>query len=432
MKCEQESVSPIKLRIKVEIPEPEVTARLEKAYQNLQKKAKIKGFRQGKAPRAILERLYRHQVEDEVRQELINQTYPQALEETRIRPVSIAQVEPSPFAAGKEYVYAAVVEVKPAFTLEGYKGLSLETEPLNVAEEMVEKRLKAIQENQAELHPIQEDRPLRKGDFAVVDFETTTGGKPVPYGKAENYDFEVGSTRFNPKVEEELPGLIKGGEKEVLVPFPEDFANKDMAGKEVLFKVRLKEIKEKILPPLDDQLAKDLGEQFETLADLTARIRRDLEEEETKRIEAKLKNDLRDQVNALVEIEIPQAMVENQIRGMIRNLQINFLKRGMDLGASDLDLTHLSEQYRPLAVRKVKSSLTLEKIAELEGLSATDEEMEKELTSVAEELSQPLSQVREYYQKNNLMSELKDHILEEKALQFVKDHAKITQKKGSA
>ena len=278
MKVSVEEISSIKKKISVEIPEDRIQQEVESFYKQLGREAKIKGFRPGKVPRNILERYFKDYVKSEVIQKLMQESYPQALSEAGLLPVSQPVIDPGEFEEGKPFQYSAVVEVKPEIQLGEYTGLKIEGKKEEVKEEEIEARLKGLQNLHANLKLIPEIRPVRTGDFVTLDYEASLGGSPLEGGKAVDLAVEVGSGQFIPAFEEKLIGLLPEEEREVEVLFPEDYGYQKWAGKTISFHVKIKEIKEKILPALDDEFAKDLGD-YSSFEELRAKLTKDIEKE---------------------------------------------------------------------------------------------------------------------------------------------------------
>ena len=251
MKVNIEDISGVKKKVHVEIPEDQVAQEINAIYEDLKKTAKIKGFRPGKVPRQILERYYKDYVKGEALQKLIQETVPKAFEDSNLHPVSTPVIDPQELEIGKPFQYSAIIDTKPDFKMEGYLGLNIEGKREDVKDEEVEERVKSLQNLYANLKAIPEPRPIQNGDFVILDYEATMDGKPLEEGKATDYTVEVGSGRFIQAFEEKLVGVKPEEEKEIEVSFPEDYGYKKWAGKSVTFHVKVKEIKEKILPPLD-------------------------------------------------------------------------------------------------------------------------------------------------------------------------------------
>jgi len=271
-----EEISSIKKKISVEIPIEQVTGEVESLYREVGKQAKIKGFRPGKIPRDILERYFKDYVKAEAIQKLIQETYPAALSEKDLHPVSPPVIDPGDLEKGKPFNYSATIEVKPEIKIDGYIGLNIEGKKESAKDEEVEGRLKGLQDLHAQLKTVTEPRAVRSGDHVLIDYTAMMDNKPSEEGKATDFNVEVGAGRFIPALEEKMIGLNPDEEKEIAVPFPEDYGYKKWAGKTVSFLVKVKEVKEKILPLLDDEFAKDLGD-YSSLEDLKTKLKEGIE-----------------------------------------------------------------------------------------------------------------------------------------------------------
>jgi trigger factor len=424
MKANVEEISSIKKKVSIEIPEDQVTKEVESFYKDLGKKAKIKGFRPGKVPRDILERYFKDYVKAEVVQKLIQDTYPQALSEADLQPVSPPVIDPGEFEDGKPYQYSAVIEVRPDIKLEGYTGLKIEGKKEEVKDEEVEGRLKALQNLHANLKTISEARPIQAGDYVILDYEASMGGKPLEGGKAIDFTVEVGSGQFIPAFEEKLIGLKPEEEKEMEVSFPEDYGYQKWAGKTISFDVKIKEIKEKILPPLDDEFAKDLGD-YSSLEELKAKLKGEIAKEKELALERQLKDQAVDQLLEANPFEVPESLVEEQAKAMVSDTKLRLAAQGVafkNLGVSE---EKLQEDYRAMAQKQVRTFLILEKIAGQEGIAVTDEEAEGRLREMSERMHQKFDVVKRYYEKNGLLPEVKAGIIRDKTLNFLLEKAMV-------
>ena len=425
MKASTEEISPVKKKISVEIPEDKVTQEVNSFYKELGRTAKIKGFRPGKVPRNILERYFKGYVKEEVVRKLIENTYPEALTETHLEPVSPPTVDPGEFLEGKPFQYSAVIEVKPEFKLEGYAGLKIEGKREEVKDEEVEERLKALQNLHANLNSVSEPRPIRAGDFVIVDYEASAAGKPLEGGKAVDFTVEVGSGQFIPAFEEKLIELKAEEEKEIEVTFPEDYGYAKWAGKTVSFHVRIKEIKEKILPPLDDEFAKDLGD-YSSLGDLKAKLKSDIEKEKELALDRQLKDQVVDRLLEANPFEVPESLVAEQAKALVSDTKLKLAAQGVALKNLGVSEEKLQEDYKAMALKQVRTFLILEKIAGQEGIAATDEEAENRLREMSEKMHQKFDVVKRYYEKNGLLPEVKAGIIRDKALSFLLEKANVT------
>ena len=424
MKTSVEEISSIKKKVFIEIPEDQVNKEVESFYKDLGKKAKIKGFRPGKVPRNILERYFKDYVKAEVVQKLIQDTYPQALSEIDLQPVSPPVIDPGEFEGGKSFQYSAVIEVKPDIKLEGYTGLKIEGKKEEVKDEEVEERLRALQNLHANLKTISEARPIQAGDFVIVDYEASMGGKPLEGGKAIDFTVEVGSGQFIPALEEKLIGLKPEEEKEIEVSFPEDYGYQKWAGKTISFHVKIKEIKEKILPPLDDEFAKDLGD-YSSFEELKAKLKGEIEKEKELVLERQLKDQVVDQLLEANPFEVPESLVEEQAKAMVSDTKLKLAAQGVVLKNLGVTEEKLQEDYKAMAQKQVKTFLILDKIASQEGIAVTDEEADDRLKEMAERMHQKFDVVKRYYEKNGLLPEVKAGIIRDKILNFLLEKANV-------
>ncbi len=424
MKANVEEISSIKKKVSIEIPEDQVNKEVESFYKDLGKKAKIKGFRPGKVPRAILERYFKDYVKAEVIQKLIQDTYPQALSETDLQPVSPPVIDPGEFEDGKSFQYSAVIEVKPDIKLEGYTGLKIEGKKEGVKDEEVEERLKALQNLHANLKTISEVRPIQAGDYVIIDYEARMGGKPLEGGKAIDFTLEVGSGQFIPALEEKLIGLKPEEEKEMEVSFPQDYGYQKWAGKTISFHVKIKEIKEKILPPLDDEFAKDLGD-YSSFEELKAKLKGEIEKEKELTLERQLKDQLVDQLLEANSFEVPESLVEEQAKTMVSDTKLRLAAQGVVLKNLGVSEEKLQEDYKAMAQKQVRTFLILDKIAGQEGIAVTDEEAENRLKEMSERMHQKFDVLKRYYEKNGLLPEVKAGIIRDKILNFLLEKANV-------
>ena len=425
MKANVEEISSIKKKVSIEIPEDQVAKEVNSFYKDLGKKAKIKGFRPGKVPRNILERYFKDYVKTEVIQKLIQDTYPQALSENDLQPVSSPVIDPGGFEQGKPFQYSAVIEVKPNIPLEGYTGLKIEGKKEEVKDEEVEERLKGLQNLHANLKTISEARSIQAGDYVIVDYEASINGKPLEGGKAIDFTVEVGKGQFIPAVEEKLIGLKLEEEKEIEVSFPEDYGYQKWAGKTAIFHVKIKEIKEKILPPLDDEFAKDLGD-YSSLDELRAKLKGEIEGEKELALKGQLKNQMVDQLLEATPFEVPESLVEEQAKVLVSDTKLRLAAQGVAFKDLNVSEEKLQEDYRAIAQKQVRTFLVLEKIADREKISATDEEVEDHLKEISEKTHQKLDVVKRYYEKNGLLPEVKAGIIREKILNFLLEKANVS------
>jgi trigger factor len=424
MKVSVEEINSIKKKMSVEVAEEQVIKEVDSFYRELSQKAKIKGFRPGKVPRNILERHFKDYVKTEVIQKLIQESYPQALSEAKLHPVSNPLIDPGEMEGGKPFQYAATIEIKPEVKLEGYIGLKIEGKKEGVKDEEVEERLKNLQNIHAQLKTVSDPRPVQPGDFVILDYEASMENKPLDEGKATDFTVEVGSGRFIPDLEEKLVGLKPDEEKEVEVSFPDDYGYKKWAGKTLSFHVKIKEVKEKILPILDDEFAKDLGG-YSSLEDLRLKLREEIEKEKKLILERQFKDQMVEQLLQANSFEVPESLVEEQTRTLVSDTKMRLATQGVDFKNLGLSEEKLQGDYREMAQKQVRTFLILEKIADQEGITVTDGEAEDRVREISERIHQKFDVVKRYYEKNGLIPEVKAGIMSEKILDFLLEKANV-------
>lgn len=424
MKVSVEDISPVKKKLHIEVPVEKVSQEVDAFYEDLRKRAKIKGFRPGKAPRSILERHFKDYVRSEVLQKLVQDTYPRALSETALSPVSLPVFDPQELEVDKPFQYSAIFEIKPDVKVADYFGLVLEGKKEEVTDKEVEERLKGLQNLHAQLKAVSEPRPVQKGDYVIVDYEAFENGKPLEDAKGVNVAVEVGSGHFIPTLEEGMVGLKPEEEKEFEVTWPEDHGYRKWAGKTLTFHLKVKEIKEKTLPNLDDEFAKDLGD-YASLEELRARIRQDLQREKDLALDRRLKDQLVDQLVETNALEVPESLVEEQVKNLVSETKTKLASQGLDFRDLGFSEEKLREDYRETARRQVKSFLILERISEQEGITVSDEEIEGRLREIADRTHQKFDVIRRYYEKNGLIPELKARMMTEKTLDLLLEKANI-------
>ena len=431
MKVQLENVSPIEKKISFEIPWEKVSQEIESAYRSLNQNVKLKGFRPGKVPRSILERYYKNQVGEEVQSKLISDALVKAVEENKLLPVGEPTVLDRQFEQGKDFKYALRIEVKPEVTVEGYKGLETEKEKVEVTDAEVEARLRDLQEHHSQLKPIEAKRPVAEKDFVVFDFEGTLDGKPLDGWKANDHLTEVGRKLLVADLDQHLIGLRPEEEKDVTLNLPETYGRKELAGKQIRVHLKVKEIKEKILPILDDDFAKDVGD-YATLADLRQKLRQNLEEQKRMQADQAAKDRLLGQLIEKNPFPVPQSMMDRQIQSLMARAEWRLASQGVRINPQDPDREKIRETLQPTAEKEIRSMLILEKIAEREKITVLEEELGQRLEKMAQELNQRPEALRSYYQREGRMEDLQAQLRDEKTLDFLLSQAKITEKTGAA
>src|SRR5690625_1296310 len=371
----------------IEVPAEEFDVALDQAFKKVAKDVQIPGFRKGKIPRKIFEQRFGVESLFQDAIDIVLPTaYSNAVEETGIEPVEQPEVDVGEIEIGKPVVFTANVIVKPEVKLGEYKGLEVEDKTIEVTEEDVTNAIDNLREQQAELI-VKEEGTVEDGNTAVIDFEGFSDGEPFEGGKGENHSLEIGSGQFIPGFEEQLIGKTSGEEFEVELTFPEEYHAEDLAGKDAVFKVKIHEIKEKELPELDDEFAKDVDEEVETLAALKEKKKEELEKEKEQEVENEKRETLVEKAIENIEVDIPDAMVETELNQMTQEFEQRVQSQGMTLEMytqfSGQDEAELKEQMRGDAEKRVKTNLTLEAIFDAEELEVSDEDITAELEKMA-------------------------------------------------
>lgn len=420
-------------KLTIEASAEDLEKAIEQAYQKQKKQISIPGFRKGKVPRQMVEKMYGKEVfYEDAANALIPDAYDKALEECEEDIVSSPKIEVTQIEAGKPFIFTATVALKPEVKLGKYKGVKVDKIDTEVTEEEINAEVDRERENNARNITV-EDRPVKDGDITTLDFEGFVDGVAFEGGKGENYPLTIGSGAFIPGFEEQLVGAEIGKEVEVKVTFPEDYQAENLKGKDAVFKCTVKEIKEKQLPEADDEFAGEVSE-FETLAEYKEDIRKNLEEKKAK----DAKNAKEDAaVKAAVEaseMEIPEAMLETQQRQMVDEFAQRITMQGLSMEQyfqfTGTNYQQMVEQVKPQAEERIKSRLVLEAIAKAENIEVSEEDYEKELETMAEVYQMELAKVKELMgerEKKNIMQDLAVR----KAAEFVADNAKESKEKES-
>ena len=394
-----------------------------KVFRKQAKKIAVPGFRKGKAPRAIIEKMYG---EDVFYEDAMQDCYPDALDDAckaaDLKVVTVTGLEAT--EVGKDgFTFKATVIVEPEIEIKDYKGIEVEKLSTEVTDEMIDEEIDRVRDRNSRMVSV-EDRAAEKGDTVVIDFEGFCDGEAFEGGKAEEYNLELGSGNFIPGFEEQVVGHSTGDEFTIDVKFPEEYQAENLKGKDAQFKIKLHEIKCKELPEVDDDFVKDVSEK-----DTVAEYREELKEQIQKRLEGESERDLDDKLtNAVIEKvegEIPEQMFENEAKSMVREMDMRLRQQGMDFNTylkyTGMEPDSVLEMYKPEAERRIKMRLALEKIAKLEKIVPTEEDIEAEYEKMAGVYNMEADKVKEIIPVDSITEDLSV----QQAMQFVKDNAKI-------
>ncbi len=413
-------------KLTIEVSADELDKAIESAYQKQKGKISIPGFRKGKVPRQIVEKMYGKEVfYEDAANILIPDAYEKALDECEEDIVSSPKIDVTQIEAGKPFIFTAEVALKPEVKLGKYKGVKVEKADIAVTDEEVNEVIEKERENNARNITV-EDRPVQDGDMAVLDFEGFVDGVAFEGGKGENYPLTIGSGAFIPGFEEQLVGAEIGKEVEVNVTFPEDYQAEELKGKDAVFKCTVKEIKEKELPELDDEFAGEVSE-FETLNEYKEDVKKNLEEKKIKEAKESKEREAVEAVVDLSEMDIPEAMIATQQRQMVDEFAQRITMQGLSMEQyfqfTGTNYQQMLENVRPQAEKRIQSRLVLEAIAEAEKIEVTDEDFEKEIQTMAEVYQMDAGKVKEMLGEKE-MKNIRQDLAVKKAADFVVENAK--------
>ena len=427
MKAELVKKEGNKVTLKITVDNNKFEEAVNTAYNKTKGKYNIPGFRKGKAPKVVIETQYGKGVfYNDAIDMLFPEVYPEAIKELNIDPIDRPDLDIEEISKDNGLVMVVNVEVKPEFELGAYKGIEISKVDNTVSEEDVEARLNEMVNRNARLTSV-EDKALENGDTAVIDFEGFKNGVAFEGGKGENYNLVIGSNTFIPGFEDQLVGKKAGEEVEVNVTFPEAYHAENLAGKPVVFNVKVNDVKVKEVPALDDEFAKDTTE-FETLAELRADVKAKLEEQAKNAADAEMRNALVEKVSANTEVEVPEAMVQHQIDNMLMELNYQLQYQGLNLEQllqmTGRGLDELREERRADAERLVKSSLVLEAIAEKENVEANDADVDAELEKMAAMYNMEVEKIKSSLRETDI-EDIKGQIKIRKTLDLLVENATI-------
>lgn len=424
MEAKVEEIGTLTRKITVTLPANDVRKKLDKQYSKLQKESKMKGFRRGKVPRSIIEKSYKPQVEAEVGEKLVQDTYFDVIEKEKIDAVVHPEIIDHSYNEDGSFTYAAQVDIRPEFEVAGYKDIEIEKPKTEITEADIDKELEMLQRQMAPLKSA-EDREVKEGDVVVIDYQGYHKGNQMKQVKNENSSVEVGSGQMGVDFEKKLIGMKKGEEASHEVEFPEKHPNPILAGKNVEFKVTLKEIKERVLADLDDEFAKDVGKEFSTLDDLKNSIREKLTKQKEESAEGELTDSIMQAILKDNEFEVPKRLVDFEIEQMIKQTEEQLEKSGMNLEAAGLSKEMLAQNNEPVATQRVRGDFILKKIAEVEEIKVKEEDMDRGFKRIGDQYNMSVAQVKEFFKNRDDLLPLMNELLNEKVLNYLREQVKF-------
>lgn len=429
-----EKIENHKVKLEIEVAAPEVDIALARAYRKMVQKVNLPGFRKGKVPRRILESKYGSEIlHEEALEILVPPAYQQALEEADVEPIEQPEFDLVQMEEGKPLIVHITVEVLPPVELGQYKGVAVEQEEVVISAEQIDQTLQSLREQHARLVPKEEGAAL-DGDLVMIDFKGFVDDEPFTGGEAENYSIEIGSSSFIPGFEEQLIGSVTGEEKEMKVSFPEDFRKEDLAGKEALFKVTVKQIKQKQLPDLNDEFVKEVSDK-ETLDEFKAQIRERMEQTARNLARAKLEETLIEKVSEASQVVLPQVLVERQIDRTLSDMEQYLRYQGLTLEKfckmSGKTMEELRTDKKEEAAKRAKANLVLDALIKKEGITVEDSEIDVKIAGIAEEHQDEPARIREIFEKQGRISFMQEEIRMRKVIDFLVNEAQISTVKKS-
>jgi len=428
MNVKIENIEKNVIQLEIEVESEKFEEGMKKAFAKNASKFNVPGFRKGKAPRKVIERYYGESV---LYEDAINiicpEVYDEAVEQNNLFPVDKPEIDIKQIGNGENFIFTAKVSVKPDVELGEYKGIELNNAKTMISEDDVEKEFKALIEKHARIENASDDKPIENGDIAVIDFEGFIDGEAFEGGKASYHSLEIGSGSFIPGFEDQLIGAKAGDDVEVNISFPEDYAKEDLKGKPALFKVYVNEVKVKQLPEIDDEFAKDISE-FDTIAEYKEDLKNKLIERAEKMDKSQLENELLQKIADAATVEIPEAMIRNQIEVLVRDFDMKLRYQGLDIKKYmelyGINENGLIEQFRERAERDVKVQLVVDKIGEVENIELTDEDLAAGISKIAKDYKQEEEEFKKLL-KDDDIEYIKRDLMVEKTLKFLMENAKL-------
>ena len=419
MKVQVETLDSVNKKVEVLIPEETVAGIRESIYDEVRKNAKIKGFRQGKVPRPIIIQYYRDYIEEETKKRMLQDTMFDALKEAKVEPVTEPVVD---FVEdGEKHGYILDCEVMPEFELPQYTGVEIEAEPINITDEDVEQRIESMRNFHASFEPKESGAAAEKGDFVVIKYQGYYNGEEMKQIVAEAYPLELGNAMLMPEFEDAVIGMKENDERDVEIPFPDDYPDKDIASKKILFKVTMKEIKQKMLPEINDEFARDMS--FEDLGVMRKGVREELSKEKEGFRKRELTQKLLDAILKDLDIVVPKRLLEKRVNGMIDEAESRYQPDRFSTDEMKEIREKMRTDFSKRAEEGIRAEIVLARIAEKEEIKADDKDVEERLKVIAQDANKTYNEVKGLYEQYGLVPGLKEKIVEEKTIAWLLDRA---------
>jgi trigger factor len=418
MQVSIDEVNATRRRLAVEVPVEEVAAEFDRAFGRVQKQAKLKGFRPGRAPRSVVEKLFGDQVRADVLSHLIEHSYSDAVKQAGLRPVGPPEIVPESIEAGKPLRYSATIDVLPKIEIGSTIGLSAKRPRREITDADVDRAVEQLRESLAELRPVEGREDAQEGDFVSVDYAGFVDGRPLPDGKRDNRLFELGKGGAPPEFERALVGAKVGELKTVEISYPAEHTDTTVAGKTARFDIRLRAIREKILPAADDDLAKEHGE-CSTLAELRTKLRERIAESMRREGDEQIREQLLDQVLQSNPFDVPASLVDRQVNAFVEDLLERVGAQRAVLERDPERLDKLREEYRPRAERQVRAVLALDAAAERDQVEVSEQDVDQRVAELVRRAGEHAARLREIYRDPSAREELRARMARERALDAI-------------
>ncbi|OQX17741.1 MAG: trigger factor [Desulfobulbaceae bacterium A2] len=419
-----ENVSELSKKVTITLPPDEARKELDAVYAKLQGEVTLKGFRRGHVPLSVLRKTFSAKAEEEAGEKLVQATYFDAIEQEKIDAVVHPEIKESTFREDGSFVYVAMVDIRPQFELAAYKGIAIERPDTSVSPEEIEEELDRLRRDKAPLRTA-DDRPAAAGDVVVIDYQAFHNGKILREVHNEDAVVELGSERLSPELEGKLIGMRKGEQALHEVSFPAEGQHPLLAGRTVEFKVDVKEVRERVLPELDDEFAKDIDQKYTSLDELRSSVAERLRRRKETAREGDLHDRIMERLLEANDFPVPQRLVQFEVQEMLSRMEENLRRQGLDFTAAGVDREALAEAQRPVAEKRVRGDFILKKIAELEQITLQNEDMDRGFKRIAAQYNMTVDEVRKYFRRREETLPLMHELLNEKVLALLKQEASM-------
>ena len=423
MKYEVEVLTPTERRLRVEVPADRVGKAFARVYRQVGRQAKVRGFRSGKIPQHILRGLYGTEIQAQALSELVEEALAGAMKEQGLEAVSEPRLETGELDEAQPFAFTAVVEVRPDIELKNYRAVPVERVRVDMGDEEVERALAELQDRNAQLEPVEGRGRVEDGDYVFIDFSGAVDGEPFPGSTADNYPVDIGAGKALPEFERGLVGMERGVSGTIAVSFPEDLQDERLAGKTADFEVTVRDIRKKVLPPLDDEFAQDYGE-CDSLEELREKVRLQLQSEIDSFQDRQLKDRIVERLMEDHDFDVSPSMVDRELSYLVRRAGSQMAPSGADAPEPTTD--ELREELKPQAEQRVKMMLLIERIAEAEGITAAEGDIDGRIEALARASGGQADEVRRQYGQDWARATLRSQIVSEKTLDFLLREAEIT------